>query len=263
MRSRRGHIPDDHAPDKWVPVSRLIGAAPMPAPMESPGLVMWADRIESQPGNSCVGHAIAGAIYAKEGAEDTVAGEPNRARAFPAPLGIYYLARKKGGYPQDDNGCQPRLAFEGLTDYGYCAIEDWPSVEVNILKQPPAEDFRLAADNRFVQYYRVVNDGGAACEDIRQALSKQNPVTLALQIDLSFENLKDGIWAGPTGAIAGGHYIWAVEYNFEYVTIANSWGHSWGVNGFGKVAWSAIADAAISSDRYAITMAATPFREAA
>jgi hypothetical protein len=263
MLSRRGHIPDDHTPNLWVPVSKLIGATPAPAPMESPGLVMWADRIESQPGNSCVGHGIAGAIYAKEGAENAAAGEPNRPRAFPAPLGIYYVARKKGGYEANDDGCQARLAYEGLVDYGYCAIEDWPSVEANIRKQPPAETFRLGADNRFIQFYRIINEGGAGVEDIRQALSKQNPITFALQVDLSFESLKDGVWNGPTGAIAGGHYVWGVEYNFEYVTIANSWDRNWGVNGFGKVSWAALANPGVTSDRYAITLAATPYRVAA
>lgn len=261
---RLGHIPDDYAPDKWVPIEKLIGAAPAPAPTESPGLIMWADRIESQPGSSCVGHAIAGAAYAKEGADNSAAGMPDRPRVFPAPLSIYYNACAKGGYPKRDAGCQPRLAYEGLTDYGYCAIEDWPSIDANLSRQPPASSYRAAADQRYIQYFRIVNDGAQACEDMRQALSKTNPspVTLAFQVDESFRQLGSGIWTGPKGPILGGHYLWAVEYNFEYVTFANSWGRSYGVNGFGKVAWSAIADPKVTNDRYAITYAPTPMRAA-
>jgi hypothetical protein len=258
-----GHIPDDHTPERWTPLEALVGAAPAPAPPESPGLVAWADRVENQPGCSCVGHGIAGGIYAKEGAANAAAGQPGRVRVFPAPLPIYYNARAKGGYPKIDKGCQPLLAFEGLTDYGYCAIEDWPSNDNNILRQPGAEVYRRGADQRVIQYYRIVNDGEEACEDVRQAVSKENPVTLALQVDLSFEKLKDAVWTGPQGKIVGGHYVWVVEYNVEYVTICNSWSRNWGMSGFGKVSWRAIANAAVTRDRYAITFAPTPAREAA
>lgn len=258
-----GHIPDAHEPDKWTPISQLIGAAPMPAPMESPGLIMWADRVEYQPGSSCVGHGIAGGIYAKQGAANARAGQPDRPRIFPAPLGIYYNARAKGGYPTEDAGSQPFLAYQGLSDYGYCAIEDWPSNDNNITKQLPAEAYRLAADQRVIQYYRIINDGEQACEEIRQAISQENPVTLALQVDLSFQQLSGGVWNGPQGAILGGHYVWAVEYNFEYITICNSWGRGWGANGFGKLAWSVIANRRITSDPFAITFAPTPVPEAA
>lgn len=258
-----GYIPDDYAPDKWTPMAKLVGAAPEAAPSESPGLVMWADRVESQPGSSCVGHGIAGALYARQGAENTARGEPNRPRVFPSPLAIYYNARLKGGYANRDIGSQPYLAFEGLSDYGYCAIENWPSNETNIFEQPPVEAYRLAADQRLVQYYRIVQEGEPAGEDVKLALSKQYPVVLALQLDAAFQDLTGGIWKGPKGKIIGGHYVWAVEYNWEYVVICNSWGRNWGLNGFGRVAWSAIRDPNITSDRYGVTFAPAPVREAA
>lgn len=263
MLTHLGHIPDDIEPEKWVPISELVGALPMPAPMESPGLALYADRVEQQPGQSCVGHGIAGACYAKEGSFNAKQGQPNRPRVYPSPLGIYYNARAKGGYANLDIGCKAFNAYQGLTDYGYCAIEDWPSNDNNILVQPPADAYRLGADQRVIQYYRIFNDGEAACEDVRLAVSQENPVTLAFNVDLSFEKLTDQVWNGPQGNVVGGHYVWVVEYNFEYVTICNSWGRNWGVNGFGKVAWSAIADPRITRDRFAITFAPEPVREAA
>jgi len=258
-----GHITDDYAPDKWTSMVALVGAEPEPAPAASPGLIMWADRIEHQPGGTCVGHAIAGGIYLKQGAANAALGQPTRVREFPSPLAITYNARVKGGYPERDVGCQPRLAFEGLTDYGYCAIENWISTDENICKQPSAEAYRLAVDQRAIQYYRVLNEGQAACEDVRQGISRENPVVIALTLNAAFQDLTDAIWKGPSGTIIGSHYVLGVEYTPDYLVILNSWGRNWGVNGFGKVAWSAIGDPSVTRDRYAITFAPAPVREAA
>jgi hypothetical protein len=63
------------------------------------------------------------------------------------------------------------------------------------------------------------------------------------------------VWPGPVGSIVGGHYVYGVGYTPDYLWCVNSWGLGSGVNGLIKVAWNAVVDGRVCSDRYLVTFA--------
>jgi cathepsin B len=70
------------------------------------------------------------------------------------------------------------------------------------------------------------------------------PMESAMEIFTDFFNYKSGIYKHASGSYAGGHAIkvigWGREGDTEYWICANSWGETWGENGFFKIAMSEI-----------------------
>lgn len=62
----------------------------------------------------------------------------------------------------------------------------------------------------------------------------------AFQVYEDFFQYKGGIYHYTSGMMAGGHAVkiigWGVENGVHYWTLANSWGTTWGEQGFFRVA---------------------------
>jgi cathepsin B len=56
-----------------------------------------------------------------------------------------------------------------------------------------------------------------------------------------FMNYKSGVYKHVSGNVLGGHAVkivgWGQENGTNYWICANSWGTSWGENGFFRIAW--------------------------
>jgi len=69
-----------------------------------------------------------------------------------------------------------------------------------------------------------------------------------------FMNYESGVYVHTSGALEGGHAVkilgWGVENGLNYWLCANSWGESWGIDGFFKIAWG---QCGIDSTVYACT----------
>ena len=71
------------------------------------------------------------------------------------------------------------------------------------------------------------------------ALMTDGPVEAAFTVYQDFMSYKSGIYQHKSGSMLGGHAIkavgWGTEGGVDYWIMANSWGTSWGENGFFKI----------------------------
>lgn len=76
---------------------------------------------------------------------------------------------------------------------------------------------------------------------IKQSLYENGPVESGFRVYDDFMNYKSGIYKKNSDKLLGGHAVkivgWGVENGTEYWIVANSWGVTWGENGFFRIAF--------------------------
>jgi cathepsin B len=75
--------------------------------------------------------------------------------------------------------------------------------------------------------------------DIQNELFANGPVETAFTVYEDFYHYKSGVYVHKTGGVVGGHAVKIIGYGHEdgmdYWLIANSWGGSWGMEGYFKI----------------------------
>lgn len=88
-------------------------------------------------------------------------------------------------------------------------------------------------------YHADASHSTATVTTTQQQISTNGPVEAAFTVYQDFMNYKSGIYQHTTGSMLGGHAIkavgWGTEGGVDYWIMANSWGTSWGDNGFFKI----------------------------
>jgi cathepsin B len=79
-------------------------------------------------------------------------------------------------------------------------------------------------------------------DKIKQNLYTNGPVETGFTVYDDFMNYKSGIYKkGPNASVLGGHAVkiigWGKEADTEFWVVANSWGESWGEQGYFKIAF--------------------------
>merc|ERR1712113_300898 len=73
----------------------------------------------------------------------------------------------------------------------------------------------------------------------KQAIQSQGPIEAAFTVYQDFMSYKSGVYHHVSGGMLGGHAIkcigWGNEDGMDYWLMANSWGTSWGEQGFFKI----------------------------
>jgi cathepsin B len=87
---------------------------------------------------------------------------------------------------------------------------------------------------------------------IQAAIMAGGPVQTAFTVYQDFMSYKSGVYVHKSGSELGGHAVkiigWGVSGSTNYWIVANSWGTSWGLQGF---FWIAFGQCGIDSDAYA------------
>jgi C1A family cysteine protease len=203
---------------------------------------------------SCVAQGVAKGIYAAH---------KRQAISFPehiSRLALYYLARAVIGKQHQHTGCHIRDAFKVLNIFGFCPEGGWPyddepGEDGDFLRMPPTNAFRRSFDQRGsgrkpAEYRRVMDTGTKRVDAVKQQLRDGRPVIFGTSVSKAFTMnvLPDGpIDPPPSDSIAGGHAMVICGFHGDSFDVLNSWGNSWGANGWGcfsadYIAWSATRD---------------------
>lgn len=200
---------------------------------------------------SCTGNAIAAAVQfgrAKQGMAPDFA---------PSRLFIYYNERVIEGTVGTDAGAQIRDGIKAVATLGVCPEPDWPYDIAKFTRKPTAKAFKDALHSRAVSYSRVAR----SLQQMKGCLASGFPFVLGFTVYESFETqdvAKTGIMPMPAAneKMLGGHAVLAVGYDDgqQRFFVRNSWGASWGMQGYFSMPYSYLLDENLSDDFWTVRL---------
>ena len=164
-------------------------------------------------------------------------------------LFTYYNARAYQGWQDRDSGAYLRDGIKALAQHGNAEESTWPYVIGLFGNTPLLAAYDSAAKHQATRYLSVPNNEQA----IKGVISGGYPVVFGIVVYQNFP-MGNGVRVipMPQGQVVGGHAMAYVGYDDarQAYLVANSWGESWGVNGY---AWLPYAyNAAQASDHWMI-----------
>lgn len=222
-----------------------IGPGTLPAQVD---LRSYASSIENQgPLGSCTGNAIAGAI-------ELLDRKLSRRNLDVSRLFIYYQERVLENDVMYDNGAYIRDGIKACYTWGAPLESLWPYDLSKWATRPSPAAYADAARRKVSRYQRCTS-----FQAVRSALASGYPVIVGFDVYQSFESIgRNGIMTYPNVNVEqylGGHAVCLVGYNdtTQRFIARNSWGTSWGDNGYFYMPYRVIQDTTMSSDFWAIT----------
>ncbi|NDV58125.1 C1 family peptidase [Bacteroides sp. 519] len=168
------------------------------------------------------------------------ASDPDLSEAF-----VYYNARKKNEKQHLDEGSNFYDSIASLMIEGVCTEKKFPYLKEVFNQEPPVEAYEDGA-TRLVKKAMNVN---VNLDDIRSALIEGYPVAISMKLYDSFSADTTGFVFRPTEEeIASGTYgnhamiICGFSDEKKVFIIRNSWGTSFGENGYCYCPYSYVAD---------------------
>jgi C1A family cysteine protease len=203
--------------------------------------------------NACTAYAACAAMVYQRRKQALVPDMPDASKVF-----NYWYSRKRNGNAGQDTGSSVRDAFKSLAYEGLVQEVNWPDGATQLEMDPGAwwrsvatswtkppyklnglydiqSDPTRVGDHHRLATYRAV---GTTLLDFMLSLANGFPVTMAMDVYDSFWGTgQDGAVPLPnqtTERLDGAHAVVACGYdNLGRVTIRNSWGTGFGMDGYG------------------------------
>lgn len=227
-------------------------------------LRQYCSPIEDQGAiGSCTGNAIAGQIELIQRKVNPAKGR-DVSRLF-----IYYEERVLIGTVRWDSGAYIRDGIKVVNKKGAPLESLWPYNQSRWATKPPTTAYTDALKRTVTGYQRCTNFAA-----VKNAIAAGNPVTIGFDVYESFEGAWADIPSGQPGSgmmpmpnknaeqLLGGHAVCIVGYddnlNGGRFIVRNSWGTSWGDNGYFYMPYAVIQDPGMSSDFWLISAVKNP-----
>lgn len=226
---------------------KLIGAtvAEKPVPIDyRPQLPPVFDQEDR---GTCVACASAWTLKAYEEIKQEDYPEGGLSASF-----LYSMCKQNDGMPCLE-GTQPKVAMQVLKKYGICPETIMPYsglTELSSPKVPKITDTALetAVIYRIKTYAQLCSSAdkerGQVINVIREALKNEGPFILALMVCENFKPDDNYVLPLPEGDLRGGHAVGIVGDLPENkcLILRNSWGSSWGENGYAYLPYTWLDD---------------------
>lgn len=240
------------------------------APLTLPARVdlrQYCSPIEDQGQlGSCTGNAIAGQIELID--------RKNNKNLDVSRLFIYYEERVLEGTVRWDAGAYIRDGIKVAYTKGAPLESLWPYNQSKWSTKPTTAAYTDALKRKVTGYQRCSNFAA-----VKNAVAAGNPVTIGFDVYESFEYAWGDIPHGQAGSgmmpypdttteqLLGGHAVCIVGYddslpvagkaNGRFI-VRNSWGTSWGDNGYFYMPYDVIKNTGMSSDFWLISAVRNP-----
>lgn len=206
---------------------RLFGAlkSGLPSSVSLSDGVLIRDQSYTQ---SCLGFAMATAIRSRLYRQGH--------RFDPSPMYIYTLARMMYEEPEEpliDVGSMPHSAVEGLQTYGVISETDMPFDTSKINEEVPWDLQHKGSGFLVRGIYKVGEASVDTSHSVCEALSRGFPVFMGTYMTDALEGYQSGVLE-PEDIQGPGHAMCIVGYedNGDVFEVANSWGESFGEQGY-------------------------------
>ncbi len=181
---------------------------------------------------------------------------------FPSRLYIYFYERlfdKKEGdnSVKIDDGSTLLQGMNVLKKKGVVSEKQYPYIIKKFHKKPPTILNKIANKNKINSFQKVNQD----IDSIKYVLSSGKPFVFGIYVYSSFMNsstFNTGIIPYPnigTERILGGHALVAIGYDdsTQLIKCVNSFGRSWGDNGYAYLPYNYIQNYFLTDDLWMIT----------
>lgn len=212
---------------------------------------------------SCTGNATAYALALDEFKQH------NKMIFLPSRLFIYYNARMIEGTVDQDAGAQIKDVIKGINKYGACDEHHWVYDPTKFAEKPSNEIYSEAKLFKPVKYASLNFSGdktqAAKIEHIKRTLQCGYPIVFGFTVYESFESdevAQTGMMPipKPDEQVMGGHAVCCMGYSDskKCVMVKNSWGASWGLDGYFYMPYEVITDPNMTDDFWVIQQVSNP-----
>jgi len=170
-------------------------------------------------------------------------------------LFVYYNERMLENDIGDDAGAQLSDGILTLQKYGVCSEKTWPYDISKFTLKPPNNAYIEAKQHVALKVSNISND----ITSMKTSLANGFPFVVGIKVFDEFESdevAKTGIVPLPTelSNCIGGHAVVCVGYNDikKQWIMRNSWGNSWGDNGYFYLPYLYLLDSELASDLWNI-----------
>ena len=179
--------------------------------------------------SSCVGQSVIKALEVKR-----IMKYGHDAHVDLSVLSIYYLSRELMD-PQEtgsDSGTYISLACDVLRRFGVCPEKDWPFDINKVLSSPSWKAMRKAYLHKIDSFYRINSSGQDRIGKVIKALQANNPVVFGTTVGTNWFSYRGGGVISTPDQVMGRHATVLLGYKDGKFIGENSWGNSWGEDGF-------------------------------